>query len=797
MSSISRVSHRGSSSSLWSVGLVYGIAVFLLLLGQWKPLAFLDEGGEPWVIVLSEAAAGRYRFGDEIVFTSGPLVDFYKHLFNPATFRTTLVVTYFTLALQVVVLTLLAVRSRAVFFALVMLPALIFFMFLRDVLLLLTPFLIALLALGSPERRETTVLILLGAVAAALATLGKFTLFPLSIGLFVLIDAHRLTRRRLPVAILAYAGSLWAAFALLATEGSDLVDFLRASVQVALGYGGAMSLAGPRFDVALYAGLLLAGLAATAALEWRRMRRDGVDLESVLALTALLLFLWITFKLGFVRNDLHVLFSFTGLALGFGVYALARISAYRQGRIAAAMLAAVVVASAFYSHVRIASDPATRLPMSATLAESFRAAATEVRRTARALADPGGWMAERMQVAAAARIARAAKNPLGRLEGSVDALPPIPDALIAAGLDYRPRPTIAEYTTYSRALIDRNRAFLSGPHAPDHIVFATQRVDYRHPALTEGPLWPLLLSRYAPSKLLGDMLLLSRRQAPVGDLLAPGSAGIARLGETMPIEFGSEPVFLSLDVRLTLLGRALDFLFRAPLVSVAVTTADGVERVYRLVPGIAREGFVASPLIESPTEFVRLAEGAGADELRKVTAMRVFSGLSAHLAYEPEIPFRVHHLRRDRLGARHDWSLPADDIAPLAAVRVFRDILAARGAASPGFRAIAQGLFAHPPARFAVPTRGAGGLAVGVGLLPESWRDGNATDGVCFRILDAAGATRLWERCLDPLRIVADRGVARETIALPAGTDSVLAETDCRGDCNWDWSFWSELLPQR
>ena len=46
--------------------ILFGVAVLLMLLGQWKPLAFLDIGGEPWVFVLSEAAAGRYRFGVDI-----------------------------------------------------------------------------------------------------------------------------------------------------------------------------------------------------------------------------------------------------------------------------------------------------------------------------------------------------------------------------------------------------------------------------------------------------------------------------------------------------------------------------------------------------------------------------------------------------------------------------------------------------------------------------------------------------------------------------------------------------------
>lgn len=112
--------------------ILYGVAVLLMLLGQWRPLFLMDASPEPWIMVLSEAAAGRYRFGTDIVFTSGPLADIYTRLFNPLTYRAVLVVVYGLMTLQAVAFAVLARRAHSLFFPLLLLPVL-FFIVARDV----------------------------------------------------------------------------------------------------------------------------------------------------------------------------------------------------------------------------------------------------------------------------------------------------------------------------------------------------------------------------------------------------------------------------------------------------------------------------------------------------------------------------------------------------------------------------------------------------------------------------------------------------------------------------------------
>jgi hypothetical protein len=289
-------------------------------------------------------------------------------------------------------------------------------------------------------------------------------------------------------------------------------------------------------------------------------------------------------------------------------------------------------------------------------------------------------------------------------------------------------------------------------------------------------------------------VVLRRRAAALGDLLVPAGGGTGHLDHPLPIDFGSEPLFVSIDLRPTLLGGLAELVLKPPPLRLAVTLQSGEERLYGLVPGIARVGFVASPLIATPKDFVALAEGSDAGP--PISALRVVGGFGGRLAYRSAFRFEVQRLDRTRLAAARDWTLTEAPVPVSARDRLFDSIVASAGDTKGFLKVIPEGLFAHPPRRLVLDVAGASRLRLAVGMQPGSWA--GSTDGVCFRVLDAADDKRvLWERCLDPRRDVEDRIVRRDRVTLPQGTPRVLLETDCRVECGWDWAYWAEIEPLR
>jgi hypothetical protein len=95
-----------------------------------------------------------------------------------------------------------------------------------------------------------------------------------------------------------------------------------------------------------------------------------------------------------------------------------------------------------------------------------------------------------------------------------------------------------------------------------------------------------------------------------------------------------------------------------------------------------------------------------------------------------------------------------------------------------------------------MPVGDARNLLVEFGLDEKAYTGSGQTDGVCFVIRNAASTDTLFERCLDPLNRVEDRGMVGATVVIPEGVKAIVAETRCRASCNWDWSVWTQLQPE-
>jgi hypothetical protein len=98
---------------------------------------------------------------------------------------------------------------------------------------------------------------------------------------------------------------------------------------------------------------------------------------------------------------------------------------------------------------------------------------------------------------------------------------------------------------------------------------------------------------------------------------------------------------------------------------------------------------------------------------------------------------------------------------------------------------------------FAIPP-GAQRIAGRFGLLPETYTMGK-TDGVLFTVEyrpDDGPAQVLFQRYLDPLANVPDRGLQTFDVALPPGAHGTvwLNTKNLPGkNAEWDWSMWSGI----
>jgi hypothetical protein len=197
-----------------------------------------------------------------------------------------------------------------------------------------------------------------------------------------------------------------------------------------------------------------------------------------------------------------------------------------------------------------------------------------------------------------------AKNAFPVMPGTSDIYSYDQTDLIASGNTWSPRPIIQSYSVFNQSLAQLNKQHLLDTNGPDTVFFKLQAIDHRLPSLEDGISWPVLISNYEVTTWVKDYLLLGKKPEKKKYIPATQALGEQHtFGEWVHIPTTSSLVFISLELKPRLWGMVMGLLFKAQELIILVCLNDGSEKQYRLIPAMARSGFLLSPLIENTYEF--------------------------------------------------------------------------------------------------------------------------------------------------------------------------------------------------
>ena len=481
------------------------------------------------------------------------------------------------------------------------------FLAVDDVWFTVLPLLAALIDL--PRRPVPPVVRIALGASIGLASLIKFTFFIAAAVVLIPVTVAALLARRVPVVTTAAAIAAAVAWRATGHGWADWLAYLDWSREISTGYSGAMQLP---FDPHLarhVAEVSAAVLAAAALLAWRRLRWAGWAV--VLALAAILFLL---FKTGFVRADVHVYITCFGLLVISLLLAL--LWGSRPGRVLVAALLIALLPGRLYLHTLAVAGPPTLYYPPVFPRQAMQRLVDGASR----LRD-GAFGAEHARTVTAIRDAAR----LPSLHGAVDAYPDDQALLLAYDTDFRPRPVFQSYMAYTPRLAHANADALLGERAPAWIVFRVAPIDGGLPALDDAPSWPLLLTAYRPTQNVGALALLQRRPTPLAWRLEPIGRVETQTAAIVDVPSAAAgPIWARIDIGETRGDVVLRTLLAAPQVFLAVNYRDGQGRRWRIVPALARDGFLLSPVVETTADFVQLAtQPTQALPAHEVAALRV------------------------------------------------------------------------------------------------------------------------------------------------------------------------------
>lgn len=569
-----------------------------------------------WACALNEAVARHLIFGRDIVFTFGPLASVYTSMYHPATDWIMLLGSAILGAGLAVGCALLPYPRKPVH--VVILPFLVAEIGWRDGVYIFLPVVLLLLVLRvcAPADNEHR-LQPSGLVCAGIAILTcSVALLPLVKGSFAGTAffcgglSFLVLLQRRPSAAAAFAGLAIAtaagAWVAIGQPFGALPAFFVAQGPIISGYSEAMSCDGPPQEVVIY---VFASAVLLGVFYKQFARRFGKT--GYIAVASFAFALFVCFKAGFVRHDVHALIA--ACALLIAAYC---VTAMTQSVLSVTIVWAVVL-FAWGSIDRAHSG----LDISLVLQRVHNALSSTYHGIKVRVLAPQLLRTIFEEKNAAIR----AQLPLPSLDGNVDLYPYEVSTVFAHGFRWSPRPVFQSYSAYDSRLDALNASYLEGPNAPEHVFFQVQPIDERLPALEDAGSWPALLSRYEIVGYNGPRMQLHLRRVDASRSETVFSAEIARMtasiGSPVQIPSQSGSVWAEINLTPSLFGYLGLGLLKIPSVQIALTLEDGHVMHRRYIPAMGQRGFLLSPYVETTDDFALLF--AGVDAGKKVRSFQI------------------------------------------------------------------------------------------------------------------------------------------------------------------------------
>lgn len=634
----------------------FSAALVLLAIATNIKLGFeyLRAGLDPsWQASIAYAQSIGRTFGTEITFTTGPLSGVIYKYYQSETAPLTLLMSWAMVASLAYVFVRLFTLAPPIIAAY---AAMFVFVGAQSIDGLLATAYVCIVLLALYEQRHSSRLhygLAIGVSTLIISTffLAKFSTALLAVVALTAIDFVALTARRIPVAWISAVVWVTALAAASSMPITSIPAYIASGMQVTAGFSEAMSLTGPASELFAWLGLAAVVLiwicSATLPEVWNNGGAPAAFAKIVICAAALFL----SFKHGFVRHDQHSLIAWTCL-LGIASVSLTSISA--------GLLGAPSTSSertGYFLIVIVFLVPQAlglpQAPQQFDVVAKARSIADGVRDTSRMLFDFGGWRAHHDRAWSRSAAKLRAKTPLPRLSGRVDVISDEQSLSIANGHMLLPRPAIQEYAAYSPTLIQKNIDFFNGPEAPDYLIFAPGSIDGRHPALADGSLWPIFLSRYRLDQTDGQRSILRKRTVPIDNILSAPEVIAGRLNVPIQVPRNQNAYFVQIDITRTLLGDLMNALFKPPILTVRLSYPDGARETYRVIPGILQVGSILVPTIDSVKEFNELMRGTSTAAIdTRPVSLRLIAGPLARLAYRKKLTVRLYRIRTEALSTR-------------------------------------------------------------------------------------------------------------------------------------------------
>lgn len=544
------------------------------------------------------------QFGKDIIFSYGPLGFIKYSKYHPATYHWMLLGQILLSIIFVASMWRLIPKDKGNFFTLLMG---IFLCFVIMIMLVRRPFaqdsfllsfiILSVVIFYFIEGKKISIIYVLLLFASTLTTLIKVSLFSVVFSAFFVISISEIfDKKRFPVTILLVLAAFLLFWLFSKQSLLNLFEYLKSLIHMVGGYTDAMSYGSPKghrlIEIILYC---LSGSLLIALLFF--IFKPKERLLNLLPVTAIALILFVIFKHSFVRHDMHHAIEASSMLL-FLLFISAAISRSLNLNGIALKIFYVYVAISIIGSLYILNK-CGGIELHSQL-KHLKRQIEGIKLLVQGVDFEQDFIAEREA------IKKISLLPV--INESVDLYPDNLSIVMGADLYYKPRPTIVSHGAYTPYLARLNSEHLKDNNAPQIILFKVETIDNRYPSIDDGISWPEIWTRYKLDEKTREYLILRRFNTPLSYSIRKINDLDAKYGDIIITPDINGLIWAEIEIKHTLIGRLMRFLFKLPHLSIKVSLNDGQEKSFRIIPEMIKTGFLLSPLVEDNREFNELMQ---------------------------------------------------------------------------------------------------------------------------------------------------------------------------------------------
>jgi len=646
--------------------------------------------------------------------------------------------------------------------------------------------------------------VLLAVFILALLALAKGTCFFIALFIIAASVASSIVSRRFVIAgsiATGFAAFLLALWTLTGQSIANLATFAYAMASFSSGYNEAMTIFEPERVRALGFIVLLGSLVPIFAKMIsciRKIRTDTTEMARQFLQTAIEFFiLFVVWKHGFVRADIHVLFFFeyaliSHLWILFRKESLVGVngSAHKLPMRLSIPLGVVVTVSSLLGIFSVLhSGPA----------ETFWGKYVKMDHNRMRIADIPGYQ-RRMDEQLTKSVAEVQVPYARALAGndSIGYFGIFPTVMLYNQLNYIPSPSQISFASWNPWIMGAEKKFFEADNrAPTYLLFDLYAIDNRLVAQDDSLAQLEILHRYELAGYENGNMVLHRIRGKEPLSMIPISERKYKVGEWVDVQDSLNPMWVKIVVKESPLARLVGLAYKPSQYFIEILFKNGVQKTYKFVPQMAATGFMINPLIVENSEALVVRSR---QEYQRYVS-------NTHPNLSKAVKFRIGCDRQVALCGRRA-KVTFEDIHGLAMgndvdsgklykinsqIYGFDVELMDFKAEFPIARLSAFGntfYQFHAPSRLTVrKPNGVQKLKAYYGLNSSAYEQGGATDGVELSVrleTDTGKDMLIFKRDLSPVETPGDRGEQALDVNLPSDAGTLYLYVNPKKNISYD-----------